>query len=68
MEIELKSGKTYSLCSCGLSKELPYCDNAHRVYNSSNGTNYKSIKVTPEKDVKIDVTSSTWNINDASIQ
>ena len=60
MEIKLYAGRRYSLCSCGLSKDLPYCDNAHREYNSKNNTNYKSVKVAPESDTVIDIISSTW--------
>ena len=35
MEIKLKSGKRYKICSCGLSQTLPFCDNAHRDFNAS---------------------------------
>ena len=28
--IKLDKDKIYSLCSCGLSNKLPYCDNNHR--------------------------------------
>ena len=45
MEINLKAGKKYSICSCGLSKILPYCDNTHRDYNAKNATEYKSLKI-----------------------
>ena len=64
MKIKIKAGKQYSICSCGLSNSLPFCDNAHRDYNTSNQTNYKSIKVIPNKDVIIDVTSSNWNFEE----
>ena len=36
--------------------------NAHRKYNADNGTNYKSVKIIPDSDVIVDITSSTWNI------
>ena len=62
MKIKLSSGKKNSICSCGLSKDLPYCDNAHRQFNAENGTNYKSVKITPNSDVTINITSSTWDI------
>ena len=60
MEIKLKAGKKYSICSCGLSGSLPFCDNAHREFNAENNMEYKSVKVTPKKDTIIKVTSSRW--------
>ena len=61
MQIKLKSGKKYSICSCGLSNSLPFCDNKHREYNAANGTEYKSVKITPDNDTTIIVNSSKWN-------
>ena len=58
MEIKLKAGKKYSICSCGFSNVLPFCDNTHREHNSTHETDYKSVKITPEKDTLIRVTSS----------
>ena len=60
MEIKLKAGKKYSICSCGHSKSLPFCDNAHREFNAANDTEYKSMKITPKDDTIIEVTSSLW--------
>ena len=60
MEIKLKAGKKYSICSCGLSGSLPFCDNAHREFNAANNTEYKSVKITPEKDTLIKLASSRW--------
>ena len=60
MDIKLKAGKKYSICSCGLSESLPFCDNTHREFNSENNMEYKSIKITSEKDTIIKVTSSRW--------
>ena len=60
MEIKLKAEKKYSICSCGLSGSLPFCDNTHREFNSANGTEYKSVKITSEKDTLIELTSSRW--------
>ena len=60
MEIKLKTGKRYKICSCGLSQTLPFCDNAHRKFNSNNGTNYKSVKITSDEDTKLQLESSTW--------
>ena len=63
MEIKLKSGKRYSICSCGQSQTLPYCDNAHREFNALNNTEYKSVKITPDRDVVIQVTSNRWMLD-----
>ena len=60
MKIKLSKEKTYSICTCGLSKKLPLCDNNHRKTNKINNTNYKSVKITPRKDAIIDINSSTW--------
>ena len=60
MEIKLKANKKYSICSCGFSNVLPFCDNTHRENNSIDKTDYKSVKITPEKDTLIRVTSSRW--------
>ena len=60
MDIKLKAGKKYSICSCGLSCSLPFCDNTHREFNAANNMEYKSVKITPEKDTIIKVTSSRW--------
>ena len=51
--IKLKKNIKYSICSCGLSKKMPYCDNAHRDYNKINNTNYKSVKVCLLNDEKV---------------
>ena len=64
MKIKILSNKKYSICSCGLSKKLPYCDNAHREYNIVNKSNYKSVKITSDKNIELDVISSTWDNND----
>ena len=60
MKIILKAGKKYSICSCGLSRSLPFCDNTHREVYAANGMEYKSIKITSEKDTIMELTSSRW--------
>ena len=60
MKVKLHKGRKYSICSCGLSQLLPFCDNAHRAYNEKNGTNYKSIKIIAEATTQINLNSSTW--------
>ena len=62
MDIKLKANKKYSICSCGFSNVLPFCDNTHREHNSTHKTDYKSVKITPEKDTLIRVTSSRWEL------
>ena len=63
-KILLKKNIRKSICSCGLSNKMPYCDNAHRAFNEKNNCTYKSIKVTSDKDVKIILKSSKWKINE----
>ena len=60
MKIKLKASKKYSICSCGLSRSLPLCDNSHRKFNAASGTDYKSVKITPDRDTHIQVTSNKW--------
>jgi CDGSH-type Zn-finger protein len=59
-KITIHKGKKYSICSCGLSKLLPFCDNKHRAYNQENKTNYKSVKIIAEQTTEININSSTW--------
>ena len=59
-KIVLEKEKKYSICSCGLSRVLPLCDNAYRLFNEKNGTNYKSVKIIPNQKIEIEVSSSTW--------
>ena len=61
MNIKIKSKIQYSICSCGLSKKLPFCDNEHRAFNLKNGTNYKSVKIKSPYDIELNVSSKTWN-------
>ena len=63
-KILLKKNIRKSICSCGLSNKIPYCDNAHRAFNEKSNCTYKSIKITSDKDVDIVVKSSKWKINE----
>ena len=59
-KIKLHKGRKYSICSCGMSKSLPFFDNTHRTYNEEKGTNYKSVKIIAQDTVMMDVNSSAW--------
>lgn len=43
IKVELEAGKDYWFCTCGLSKNQPFCDSSHK------GTGMKSHKFTAEK-------------------
>jgi len=58
--ITLKANKKYKICTCGISKTLPLCDDSHDKFNQENNTNFKSLKITPEEDINIEVSSSNW--------
>ena len=59
-KITIKKGETCKICTCGKSQIMPICDDTHRVYNEQNNKNFKSLKITPEEDIVLDLTSSTW--------
>ncbi|MBI2129678.1 CDGSH iron-sulfur domain-containing protein [Candidatus Woesearchaeota archaeon] len=59
-KIVLKKGKRCSLCTCGKSKHLPFCDDEHKKLNEALGTCYKSLKILPKEDVEAEVYSSNW--------
>ena len=60
-EISIKKGKRYSICTCGASAVMPFCDGKHREINKQEDCNYKSIKIISEKDTKIQVHSTAWD-------
>ena len=45
----VEAGKTYFWCSCGYSKNQPFCDGSHR----ESGTGLKSVKYMAEKDSEV---------------
>ena len=53
-EVDLKAGKTYAWCTCGMSETQPFCDGKHKSYtcevNGETLTPFRSMKYTPEKD------------------
>ncbi|MEK6859854.1 MAG: CDGSH iron-sulfur domain-containing protein [Nanoarchaeota archaeon] len=59
--LKLKAWEKYSLCTCGKSKNLPYCDNSHRMLNEEKGTSYKSLKIISTSDTEIKVYCSNWD-------
>lgn len=58
--LKVKAGEKVSICTCGKSRNLPFCDDEHRKINEENGTSYKSLKITPKQDIEIMVYSSNW--------
>ena len=59
--VKLKFDEKYSICTCGKSKNLPYCDNEHRKLNEEKGTSYKSLKIIPKSDVELELYCSNWD-------
>ena len=45
LELKVEEGKVVSVCTCGYSKNYPFCDNSHRTINDDKGTNYHSLKI-----------------------
>ena len=60
ISLNIKKNVKYSICSCGLSKKMPYCDNEHRKFNQVNNTNYKSIKIIPSESICVKLDCNTW--------
>lgn len=52
--VQVEAGKTYSWCSCGLTKIEPFCDGAHKAYKNADGTSImKSVKFTAEENTTV---------------
>jgi len=62
-KLTLKKGIKYSLCTCGASQNLPFCDESHKKMNEETNCNYKSLKIIPEEDITIIVSSKNWEKN-----
>jgi CDGSH-type Zn-finger protein len=60
VKVKLIKKKKYSFCTCGKSDTMPYCDNSHRLLNEEKGTDYKSLKVFPDEDTTMWISSSIW--------
>ena len=62
-EIKIKKGEEKWICTCGHSKNLPFCDSTHKKINAQKGTSYKLliIKNTFKKDMSIKAESENWN-------
>lgn len=65
-KVEVKKGQMYKFCTCGKSKTIPFCDQSHEKINEETGSNFKSLKVIPEEDVILNVTSKNW-VDDNSL-
>ena len=59
-KLKLKKNVRYSMCSCGKSKKLPYCDNMHRIFNKNENSNFKSIKILTEVDTNVSLSCKKW--------
>ncbi|MAV92596.1 MAG: iron-binding protein [Candidatus Marinimicrobia bacterium] len=60
IKLKINKGQKYSICTCGISKNMPFCDNQHRAYNKKNNCSYKSLKITIDKDDSMILTCSNW--------
>lgn len=48
------------MCSCGISKRLPFCDGRHKILNEKCDTNYKSMKITAHDDINLSINCANW--------
>ena len=61
-KIELKKGIQYKFCTCWSTKTLPFCDKSHKILNEKTGNDFKSLKITPENNIIINVSSKNWKL------
>ena len=59
-KVVLKAGQKCSICTCGHSKTLPFCDETHRIVNEEKGTSYKSLKIWLQEDITLELFSKNW--------
>ncbi|KEG05674.1 glutamate synthase domain protein [Trypanosoma grayi] len=50
--VDVVAGKEYYWCTCGLSKNQPFCDGAHQAYNEEHKTQLKPMAFTAAKTEK----------------
>jgi len=60
--INLKKGIKYKLCTCGISNNLPFCDDNHRELNKKSNSNFKSLKVTPKENIELKIFCKNWKL------
>ena len=63
-KITIRKNIKYSICSCGLSDKLPFCDNNHRDFNRKNNCSFKSVKVLINNKNEIELKCSNWKLNE----
>lgn len=59
-KVSLRKGEICKICTCGKSNTIPLCDESHKALNEKNNTNYKSLKINPEEDITLNLTSNAW--------
>jgi len=62
VKITIPAESKKSICTCGKSEVIPFCDGSHRELNEKEGSRYKSLKITnpSKKEIEVDVDSSNW--------
>ena len=61
--IKIKKNVKYSICSCGKSDKLPYCDNNHRKYGVYYCSENHIIKSKDIKNITINITDISETIH-----
>ena len=60
-QIKAKKNILYSICTCGLSKKIPFCDNTHRQIKNISDIEFKSVKISCSKDNILSLKCKTWD-------